>query len=197
MPSNALRQWQTVQAGELDGLEDAHRTMGGSAPGRRWRLQHLNDAYIVLLAAYFQSFCRNLHTEAARAFASVAQPAAVRTAFVAAMESDRRLDRGNASVENIRSDFAKLGMQLWHLVESLDARNRARRIRLNQLLAWRNAIAHQDFRFNGAVQAGLAGTDRRLMWIRRWRSTCNELAADFDATVRDYIGGKIGTTPWA
>jgi hypothetical protein len=57
-------------------MEEAHHTLGGSAPGRRWRLQHLNDAYIVLLAAHFQSFCRNLHSEAVSVFAAATQPAA-------------------------------------------------------------------------------------------------------------------------
>src|SRR5438128_441595 len=96
MPSNALRQWQTTQAGELDRMEEAHQTIGGSAPGRRWRLQHLNDAYIVLLAAHFQSFCRNLHSEAASAFAAATRPATAQIAVLTAMQADRKLDRGNA-----------------------------------------------------------------------------------------------------
>ena len=177
-------------------MEEAHHALGGSAPGRRWRLQHLNDAYIVLLAAHFQSFCRNLHSEAATAFAAATQPATAQIAVLSAMQADRRLDRGNATVDNIRGDFAKFGMTFWVAVESRDARNKARRLRLDQLLTWRNAIAHQDFRFNAEVQKKLANTDRRLTWIRRWRSSCNELAVDFDAVVHDYIRGLIGMAPW-
>src|SRR5437588_152990 len=105
MPSNALRQWQGGQADELDRMEEAHHAIGGPGPGRRWRLQHLNDAYIVLLVAHFQSFCRNLHSEAASAFAAGTQPTAARIAVLAAMQSDRRLDHGNASIDNIRRDF--------------------------------------------------------------------------------------------
>src|SRR5690242_19021468 len=110
MPSNALKQWLTVQSGELDRMEEAHQTIGGSAPGRRWRLQHLNDAYIVLLAAHFQSYCRSLHSEAVSAFAAATQPTAARTPVLEVMLADRRLDRGNATSENIRGDFSKLGM---------------------------------------------------------------------------------------
>jgi hypothetical protein len=196
MPSNALRQWQTAQASELDRMAEAHKTIGGSAPGRRWRLQHLNDAYIVLLAAHFQSFCRNLHSEAASAVAAATQPPGVQIAVLSAMQADRRLDRGNATVENIRGDFAKFGMTFWIAVESYDTRNRTRRLRLDQLLTWRNAIAHQDFRFSAETQKKLAGTDRTLTSIKRWRSTCNELAANFDAAVHDYVRGLTGIAPW-
>jgi hypothetical protein len=156
----------------------------------------INDAYIILLAAHFQSLCRNLHSEAATAFAAATQPSSMQIAVLSAMQADRRLDRGNASVENIRGDFAKFGMTFWVAVEARDARNKARRLRLDQLLTWRNAIAHQDFRFSADVQKKLGNTDRSLTWIKRWRSCCNELAADFDVVVHDYVQGLVGTAPW-
>lgn len=197
MPSNALKQWQGDQADELDRVEGAHDAIGGPASGRRWQLQHLNDAYIVLLVAHFQSFCRNLHSEAAAAFAAGLQPPAARIAVLAAMQSNRRLDHGNPNVRNIRGDFAKFGMTFWLAVEARDARNKGRRARLDQLLMWRNAIAHQDFGFSPDEQLTLAGTNRSLTWIKLWRSSCNLLAMDFDAAVRDYIRALVGTAPWA
>jgi hypothetical protein len=196
MCSKALRRWQGPNADELDRLEQAHQTLGGSAPGRRWRLQHLNDAYIVLLAAYFQSFCRDLHSEAASAMARAVQPAGVRDALLAAMQANRRLDRGNASAENIGQDFARFGMTFWAQVDEHDTRNKARRARFDQLLIWRNAIAHQDFQFSQQQRGKLGATNRSLAWIKRWRANCDLLAMAFDAVLGQQLRTLSGESPW-
>jgi hypothetical protein len=67
----------------------------------------------VLLAAHFQSFCRDLYSEAAAAFVAGIQPGSAQIGVAAALESERRLERGNASADNIRRDFAKFGMAFW------------------------------------------------------------------------------------
>jgi hypothetical protein len=65
MPSVALQDWLSVRAVALDEIENAHRRVGGTGPGRRYATQHLNQAYAVMLTAQFQAFCRDLHTECA------------------------------------------------------------------------------------------------------------------------------------
>src|SRR5258708_2119091 len=57
MPSRALVRWRTDQKAKLDELEAVHRAVGGTGPGRRY-LTQLNHAYLVMLAAQWQDFCR-------------------------------------------------------------------------------------------------------------------------------------------
>src|ERR687891_118242 len=63
MPSTALREWTNVRLERLDEIENAHRSVGGIGPGRRYATQQINQAYAVLLSAQFQGFCRDLHSE--------------------------------------------------------------------------------------------------------------------------------------
>src|SRR5215471_15307965 len=145
MPSRALVRWQTEQSAKLDQLASAHKAVGGSGPGRRY-LTQLNHAYLVMLAAQWQDFCRNLHTEAVDAIASAIQPITARLAMQAALTLGRSLDRGNASPSAIGNDFGRFGAtKFWDLVDLQDKRNPSRRMRLEQLNTWRNGVVHQDF----------------------------------------------------
>jgi hypothetical protein len=63
MPSLSWQQWVTTRARDLDDIEAAHRSVGGTVRGRRFATEQINHAYAVLLASQFQSFCRDLHTE--------------------------------------------------------------------------------------------------------------------------------------
>ena len=59
--------------------------------------------------------------------------------------ANRNLDRGNANPGTIGSDFNRLGVEFWTRVYADYPRNDRRRELLENLSAWRNAIAHQDF----------------------------------------------------
>lgn len=69
MPSTACRDWITARAAVLDGIENAHRSVGGSGPGWRIATQQFNQWYAVMLSSQFQAFCRDLPTECAKALA--------------------------------------------------------------------------------------------------------------------------------
>ena len=49
MPSIAFQDWSTVRAASLDEIENAHRAVSGTGPGRRYVTQQINQAYAVLL----------------------------------------------------------------------------------------------------------------------------------------------------
>jgi hypothetical protein len=77
-------------------------------------------------------------------------------------------------------------------VVDYNVRNRDRRIALEHLNDWRNAIAHQDFdpaRLGGA-------TTLRLVQVRRWRGACRALARAFDEVMRRRLETLTGTSPW-
>jgi hypothetical protein len=197
MSSHALRRWQTDQSAELDRVQAAHHMIGGVGPGRRWRIQHINDSYILLLAAHFQLFCRNLHTEAATFFVSqMPIPVPARTTVQVALMRDRQLDRANAQPGSLGSDFGRLGMDLWKELENHNPQNKARQQRLEQLNVWRNAIAHQSLPL-GPQQLRLAGSSSRtLRHIRDWRTSCAALAKGMDRTVASHLQAMIGVAPW-
>lgn len=192
MPSRSLKTWQTSSAAALDEIEAAHLAVGGSGRGRRYATQQINQAYAVLLSSQFQRFCRGLYAEAVdHVRASVANPT-VRGILRDALTDRLRLSVGNPNPGNIGVDFARLGMDFWTEVNALDRRNHGRRVRLEQLNRWRNAIAHQDF-----DRARLGGrTELRLADVRRWRRSCNALAESFDFTVGSRLAMILGEAPW-
>jgi hypothetical protein len=101
MASAALVRWETDQAEELDRIEVAHQAVGGAGRGRRWRIQHMNDSYILLLTGHFQRFARGLHDEACL-FVANQMPSHAFALVQAAFLRDRKLDRGNAHPGSLR-----------------------------------------------------------------------------------------------
>jgi hypothetical protein len=188
MPSRALVIWESEQQIELDRLETAVGGAGRRAPG-----PHLGDAYIVLLAAHFQAFCRDLHTEAADAIAaSTPHASLVKKAF----QFGRHLDRGNATPGALGADYGRLGIELWPSLTRWDWRTPVRRRRLEQLNVWRNAVAHHDFHLSASARATVAGTRRSLTFVRSCRVCCQVLARQFDAVVEMSLWGRLGRRPW-
>jgi hypothetical protein len=194
MPSGALRAWEGERADRLDELEEIHRRLTGTAPGRRWLTEQLNRAYVVALASQFQGFCRDLHSEAAALVASRAR-ANVRALFEATLILGRHLDRGNATAGNLGSDFARFGFDLWPTVYAADSRGVRRREMLDQVMAWRNAIAH-DSPLSTHAEEVVGETRPTLTWGRKWRRGLGALAVSMDDVVGNEIAVLIGRQTW-
>lgn len=77
-------------------------------------------------------------------------------------------------------------------VYAIHAHNRRRRAMLDELMAWRNAIAHNDF--DPAVFG--SAPILHLQQIRRWRSALTGLSDGFDRVLRDHLTGILGVAPW-
>jgi hypothetical protein len=193
MPSVSYRDWVSVRAAALDEIENAHRAVGGTGPGRRYATQQLNYAYAMLLSSQFQGFCRDLHSECIAHVVGSVTPAALRTTLADEFRVHRRLDRGNPNPSNLGADFNRLGIDFWVAVLATDARNRQRRQALDDMNEWRNAIAHQDF------PATMIRTGRPVLHLSQaqlWRRACDGLARSFDGVMRGYIHNLTGTAPW-
>jgi hypothetical protein len=111
----------------------------------------------------------------------------IRTEFL----RSRSLDRGNPTPSGIGEDFNRLGVDFWSNVNRIDTRNAHRRTRIEQLNAWRNAVAHQDFSSTKLVPPKI-----QLSTIRSWRSICGALAAHFDRVMRSYLLSVTQSNPW-
>lgn len=190
MPSNALVRWTHDRAQALDEIKNAHKSVGGSGPGRRFATLQINYSYAVLLSSQFQGYCRDLHSEAVDHIAKSVLPAMTAQVVRVALTQGRKLDFGNPNAGNLGADFGRLGMPFWSEVRKLDSRNSSRQKNLDELNEWRNAIAHQDF-------SKVVGTPSlSLGQVHRWHSCLNALARDFDRAVRTHIHGLAGTPTW-
>jgi hypothetical protein len=193
VPSAALQHWSTVRAASLHEVENAHRSVGGTGPGRRYATQQINQAYAVLLSSQFQAFCRNLHYECVVQLVAPVPSPDLRVMYRSSLVLNRRLDRGNPNSGNIGSDFGRLDLQFWPSVDAHRPQNPARRALLDELNEWRNAIAHQDFA-PGMLRGGQPPL--QLAQVQGWRRACNSLARSFDEVMRAHILAKTGTVPW-
>lgn len=188
MPSVARQRWRTTSAAALDQLVAAHRTVRNSHAGPR-ATQELNHAYAVLLAAQFQLYCRDLHSECTRHLA-LAVPA-LGALLMKSLTYNRQLDRGNANPSSLGNDFGRFGFDFWTALRARDTRNAHRNIRLEALNAWRNAIAHQDFPISLTPSPPL-----KLTHVQHWRSACNALAGSMDAVMAHQLLTLGANRPW-
>jgi hypothetical protein len=189
MASNSLARWSKERIAALDEIENAHLRVGGSERGRRYATLQINYAYAALLSSQFQGYCRDLHSECVDHLV-VTLPIAFRSFLRAEFVLNRAVDRGNPHPGAIGADFNRLGVQFWQSVQRLDTRNARRQELLQEMVDWRNAIAHQDFDSVGG------DPKLHLSSVRAWRSAVNSLAGHFDQAMYNYLKALLGNSPW-
>jgi hypothetical protein len=194
MPSNAQTIWNATRTARFDELESVHRNIAGGTPGRKWLTEQLDRAYVVALASQFQGFARDLHSEAS-SFVAQQAPVSIAGLVESALTLNRYLDRGNATPGNLGSDFLRFGIDLWPAAYGLDLRNRRRRLALEQVTTWRNAIAH-DTPISAGSAATVANTRPTLTWCRRWRRMLTALVRSLDVAVGSHLELLVGSQPW-
>jgi hypothetical protein len=193
VPSLALQKWLGARATALAEIEHAHRSVGGSGPGRRYLTQQINQAYAVLLSSQFQGFCRDLHTECVyHLVASAVSPALLAT-YRNNLLFGRKLDTGNPNPGNIGADFTRLGLSFWPAVDADQPRNPQRRRALETLNRWRNAIAHNAFEPEMYKESRLS---LQLSEVQAWRRACDGLARSFDKVLHAHLLTDTGSAPW-
>jgi hypothetical protein len=197
MPSDAYVNWCGGRTRRFDELLAAHRAVGGVGRGRRWRTYQINCALILLLAAEFQGYARDLHTLSADLIADAAGGSNFALANVVRshLTANRFLDRGNATPSNLGLDFARFGLALWPTLSVADPRTGRRQQKLEALVRTRNALAHAD---EGALAAlRQAGHPILLATVRGWKAALDELARTMDDVLSVYLDGLLGKgRPW-
>src|SRR5438874_13698270 len=193
MPSLSLQKWFAERASTLNDIESAHRSVRGSGPGARAATQQINQAYAVLLLAQFQGYCRDLHSEAADHFVVTVTDPDLRDMLRDNLLFGRKLDRGNPNPGNLGSDFNRFNLAFWSRVDAHRHQNATRKSALEELNAWRNAIAHQDF-LASMLKAGRPNLT--LAQVQAWRKACDGLARSFDHVLHGHLQTLTGTAPW-
>jgi len=191
MSSNSLQRWKGERATALNEIEAAHTQVGGSQRGRRYATQQINRAYVVLLSSEFQGFGRDLYSECVDHIVAAA-PSHLRTLMRDQFFWGQPFGRGNPQASAIGSDFGRFGRPFWEDVYAQHAQNRRRKVMLDELMTWRNAIAHNDF------DPDVFGPNPalHLRQVRRWRSALRGLSDGFDRVLRDHLTGILGGAPW-
>ncbi len=196
MPSRALARWLSEARPELDALEAAHARASARRRLRRGLAPQLCRAYLVSVSAQFQRFCRDLHSEAAQRLADAVEPRAFRGAVLRLLTDGRRLDAGNAVAGTLGPDFDRLGLAFLAELERRPE-NRRRRLDLERLNVWRNAIVHLDFTLKPGREKLVRGTSPdSVRDVRRLRQSCDGLAHEIDRLVRAHVSGVVGGAPW-
>lgn len=193
-PSPPLLRWRTTGRAELDALSEARRAVAGGGAARRLAAQQVTHALVVQLAAQFQRFCRDLHSECSNVVVAAA-PAAYQYVLDELLISGRKLDHLSAQPASLGSDFARFGLDLWSSVDQLDPRHRDRRRRLTQVVIWRNAIAHQDLR-RASADPLTASTAVDPATVALWRRALDQLAGGLDRAMWAQLGTIVGRPPW-
>lgn len=111
MPSRSLKTWQVDGRRALDEIDAAHRAISGTGRGRRFAVQQINQAHVVLLSSQFQRFCRDLHTECIEYLSNDPALGARGLILRSRLTAGRKLDSGNPNPGNIGSDFGRFGVQ--------------------------------------------------------------------------------------
>ncbi len=193
MPSVACYHWSVRRVAALDEIEHAHRRVGGAGRGRRYLTQHLNQAYAVLLSSQFQGFCRDLHEECAYHLLAPVASALLSAMYRGNLLFGRKLDTGNPNPGNIGADFGRFGIGFWPAVNADSPRNPQRRLALETLNRWRNAIAHNTFApdmYKGSRPS------LHLSEVQDWRKACDGLARSFDNVMCAHVHSVTGVAPW-
>jgi hypothetical protein len=193
MISGAYEVWKQERARRLQGLFDAHTAVGGTNSGRRWKTEQINWALVLLLAAEFQGYARDLHNETAGVFATEAAGGNrdLEDSLKTRLTQNRQLDRGNAQPASLGSDFKFFGGDLWgDLAARWPVKKQAWHQTLTELNEARNAIAHSH---DGKIKS--LAVDLRA--VRRWRSSLDVLAGKMDDVVARRLETVFGIrNPW-
>lgn len=192
MPSRSLRTWKVSARRALNEIEVAHKAVRGLRRGRRYAAEQISQVYVVLLSSQFQRFCRELHAQCVEHIQAATSPVAVGALVRTGLTERRKLDVGNPNPGNIGSDFGRFGIDFWDEVRRRNPRNRERQEQLENLMRWRNAVAHQDF-----THSALNGRRHvTITEVRTWRRACAMLALDFDGVMGAHLMKITGRKPW-
>jgi hypothetical protein len=183
--SPALVHWRSASRHEIRHLLDAHHIVRRIGPGGQPAAEQILHALVVQLAARFQRYSRDLHDAAIDALVTTA-PESHRTVILSNLTAGRRLDRQNPTSAVLAQDFRRFDIELW---PALAGEPPGARDTLDQVMAARNAIAHQDV-------PGLERLRLDLTVFRGWRQALDDLAGRLDVTFGRRIGAMVGSFPW-
>lgn len=181
-----FKQIKAASSGHTDivhALTIAQRAFSGPLRGRRWGMEALNRAGIVLLTAHLEGYIEDLFEEASSVIASRVFDTTHYDvkAFVTQATASFR----NPRPQNIKDLFARLGLPdvlaliKWGTLTNVDVRKR-----LGDLVQLRNEIAHGQ-----RPSVTRQQLQREVGFVR-------QMAKNLDKRLYDYVLAMAGVTLW-
>ncbi|MDY3559278.1 hypothetical protein R5W23_006497 [Gemmata sp. JC673] len=182
MPSHSLLRWQTDRVPRLSALD----AQVASGPPSLLTDENLR-AFVAMLCAHFQGFCRDLYSESVESIVRTFPPGmglVVRTQFMAQIG----LGTGNPTLQTLVRDFDRFGVGVRAALDA-DPANAVRLNHLALLNQWRNFVVH-----HGVTAPPGPALTPALPQV--WQVSCDGLAAELDRIMYDYLQALFGTPPW-
>jgi hypothetical protein len=180
-----LLQWQNDRVPRLQQFDLQCAAAVAAVPANARLIDENLRAYVVLLSAHFQGFCRDLNTEAAQVIAGKVWRT-LRLLIQEQFTAHRQLDRGNPTHDHLNADFRRFGFGLDMAVDPANVPRLSHLAALNQ---WRNVAAHQG-------TTAPAGIPLNLPAVQSWRASCDGLAASLDGIVYNQLRRLLRRPPW-
>src|SRR5262245_3621815 len=147
--------------------------------------EHLR-AYVTLLSAHFQGFCRDLYTEASFEILDRVKKIGLRPIVQAQFTAGLKLDKMNPTLDALADDFKRFGISDLRAAVGTAPPADAHKGRLKAMNECRNKCAH-----------GVPVIPELLLAnIQEWRISCDWLASRLNAVVYNRLWVAFRAAPW-
>jgi hypothetical protein len=185
-PSQSLQEWNSTRQSRLTKLDSQCVWAAGLVPADPEMLAEHLRAYVTLLSAHFQGFCRDLYTEATLKVVARIKQVGLRPIVQAQFAAGLRLEKGNATLEALEKDFLRFGIAKLPTVLGTDQPARTHKRHLQAMIECRNKCAHGEPEI----------PELQLDNIRAWRDSCDWLASRLNEVVYDKLRVGLRAAPW-
>lgn len=149
----------------------------------------------MVMVTEFQGFTRDLHDLATeRLIAGSGVPTRYAALLIDGLVAGRGIDRGNATLGTIKSDFGRLGVSPFDISLHNRRWSSGDSVEFGNLLTLRNALAHGNER--ELVQLRGHGVIDTVSWSRSRLPVLNRIARAMDRLVWDHLRATFGADPW-
>ncbi len=179
-------EWNTTRQGRLSKLEAQCVWAAGLVPPDPDMVAEHLRAYVTLLSAHFQGFCRDLYTEASLKVVARIKRVGLRLIVQAQFAAGLKLGKVNPTLDALTEDFSRFGITSLRVAVGTAPPADAHKGRLKAMNECRNKCAHGE-----PVIPELLLTN-----IQDWRASCGWLASRLNAVVYDKLRSAFRAAPW-
>ena len=185
-PSQALQEWNTTRRSKLAKVEGQCVSATGLVPADPEMVGELLRAYVTLLSAHFQGFCRDLYTEASFKVVARIKQTGLRLIAQAQFAAGVKLDKVNPTLDALSEDFGRFGIADLRAAIGTAPPADTHKGRLKAMNGCRNKCAHGE----------PAIPELLLANIQDWRDSCNWFASRLDSVVYDKLRAAFRGAAW-
>lgn len=185
-PSHALQEWNTTRRAKLSKLETQCVWATGVTPADPDLLSEHLRAYVTLLSAHFQGFCRDLYTESSLKVVTRIKQVGLRPLVQVQFAAGLKLDKVNPTLDALAEDFGRFGLADLRTAIGTVAPADTHKGRLKAMNGCRNKCAHGEPVIPELLLAN----------IQDWRNSCDWIASRLNAVVYDKLWVAFRASPW-